>query len=109
MNHSHEYAMNIELIARRLLGEGTQRYALGGIVDADFIEYGGMFSVIVAALSRYYNYNIDYNNYIDYFIEKTSKYNGTYMKDIPKKKLIEIVYELNEISEKIIENIRIFR
>lgn len=49
----HLASMELEHVVRRALGyEG--RGALGGIADADYIDYGGAFTAIVAALAPYY-------------------------------------------------------
>ncbi len=42
MSNMHQFAIYIEHMVRKLLGENSRRYALGGLVDADFIEAGGM-------------------------------------------------------------------
>mgnify|MGYP000999959054 FL=1 len=42
MKNIHQFAIYIEHMVRQLLGGDIQRYALGGLVDADFIEAGGM-------------------------------------------------------------------
>lgn len=66
----HSYAINIEQKVRGLIGNRIDRYALGGMIDSDYIEYGGMVVAICAGLVKYYgNGN---NEKIDKFLEGIS-------------------------------------
>lgn len=96
----HQHAITIEHKVRGLLGKGIERYALGGIVDADFIEYGGMVTAIAAGLSVHYKgVNIED---IDSFLAKLTEYNGVYLKDIDEDELVKIIAQLGDLSKRII-------
>jgi hypothetical protein len=97
----HQHAITIEHNVRGLLGKGTERYALGGIADADFIECGGMLTAIAAGLSAHYK---DANmEEIDKFLAKLTEYNGVYLKDIDEDELIKIIDELGDLSKRILK------
>lgn len=95
----HQYAVYIEQSVRNLIGKEVSRYALGGIVDADFIEYGGAFTAISAGLAKYY---YDTNmEVIDKYLEKYSECNGVNFSDLGEEKVIEIYAELKNTIDNI--------
>jgi hypothetical protein len=99
MVNLHQYAVSIEQRVRGLIGRGTERFALGGIVDSDFIEYGGVITAIVAGLSKYYyDKNIEL---IDSFLESIAEYNGVNFIDIGEENVKKINDEFRELANKI--------
>ncbi|WP_053957347.1 hypothetical protein [Inediibacterium massiliense] len=102
MVNLHQYAIQIEQRVRRLIGPGTERFALGGIVNSDFIEYGGIVTAIVAGLSTYYHdKNIEL---IDAFLENIIEYNGVNFRDIGEETVKNINDQFRELANKIERN-----
>ncbi|WP_025434974.1 hypothetical protein [Peptoclostridium acidaminophilum] len=93
----HQYAVYIEQRVRSLIGKGTERYALGGIVNSDFIEYGGMVTAICAGLVKHYQgENVES---IDKFLEEISEYNGVRFIDLGESKIVEVCDKLKKLTE----------
>lgn len=93
----HSYAINIEQKVRGLIGNRIDRYALGGMIDSDYIEYGGMVVAICAGLVKYYgNGN---NEKIDKFLEGISEYNGVSFSDIGEEKIKDISDDFEKLVD----------
>lgn len=97
MENLHQYAIYIELKVRTLLGKDIERFALGGIVNSDFIEYGGMITAIAAGLAT--KYSNENRERIDKFLDEIVEYNGVNFADIEKSKIVEINEKLKELIE----------
>lgn len=95
----HQYAVYIEQRVRGLIGNDIERYALGGIVDADFIEYGGIVTAICAGLVKHYNgRNIEV---IDKYLEELSEFNGVSFSDMGEEKVVELFEKFKDVVHKL--------
>jgi hypothetical protein len=90
LSNMHQFAIYIEHMVRQLLGGNSQRYALGGLVDADFIEAGGMVTTMAIGLSTRYWY--DHKEIIDRFLGSIIDLNGKGFQEIGLER-IEQVYD----------------
>ncbi|MCB2299900.1 hypothetical protein [Clostridium tagluense] len=94
MINLHQYAVSLEHTLRGILE--CDRGGLGGLIDADAIEYGSMFTVIVSTLSIKY---IGEKNteLIDRFIESILEYEGKRMAEIGEQKIKGIIDSYREV------------
>ncbi|WP_134683623.1 hypothetical protein [Brevibacillus migulae] len=77
MENYHQASLYLETVARRALG-GVERFVLGGTINSDYIDAGGAFTVIVAALSPYYQ---THRSQVDQFIEKHLHLEGKHARE----------------------------
>lgn len=94
MINLHQYAVSLEHTLRGILE--CDRGGLGGLIDADAIEYGSMFTVIISTLSIKY---IGEKNtkLIDRFIESILEYEGKNLAEIGEEKVIEIIDSFRKV------------
>lgn len=98
--NTHNYALMVESEVRKLMGNSTQRFALGGVVDADNIEFGGMVVAIIAGLSVHYNSNNA--EAIDNFVSSILEYNGLRFREIDEDVLSGMINNFIKLSDAII-------
>jgi len=97
LSNIHQFPIYIEHTVRQLLGENIQRYALGGMVDADFIEAGGMVTTMAIGLSTRYWY--DHKEIIDRFLESIIELNGKGFEEIGVKRIEQVYNEFQQLVD----------
>jgi len=91
----HDYAQQIEATLKALFKR--DRFEIGGIVDANFIERNP-FIAIAFALGNFYNKaDTSFKNRIDEFFEVNYSEMGKSMGEIGEEKLKRIVEEFKDI------------
>ncbi len=91
----HDYAQQIEVTLKALFKR--DRFEIGGIVDANFIERNP-FIAIAFALGNFYNKaDTTFKNRIDEFFEVNYSEMGKSMGEIGEEKLKRIVEEFKDI------------
>lgn len=91
----HDYAQQIEATLKALFKR--DRFEIGGIVDANFIERNP-FIAIAFALGNFYNKaDATFKQRIDEFFEVNYSEMGKSMKEIEEEKLKRIVEEFKDI------------
>ena len=91
----HDYAQQIEATLKALFKR--DRFEIGGIVDANFIERNP-FIAIAFALGNFYNKaDTSFKNRIDEFFEVNYSEMGKSMAEIEGEKLKRIVEEFKDI------------
>lgn len=91
----HDYAQQIEVTLKALFKR--DRFEIGGIVDANFIERNP-FIAIAFALGNFYNKaDTSFKNRIDEFFEVNYSEMGKSMGEIGEEKLKRIVEEFKDI------------
>lgn len=94
----HSVAVSIEMSIRGMLN--CERFGLGGIVDADYIEYGGMYTAIACGLaSKYTLFNKDK---IDRFLESLSEYDKKELSQIGMEKSEQVLSNLDELIKELV-------
>lgn len=95
MFKANDYAFQIEVTLRAIFK--CNRYGIGGIVDADFIEKQP-FIAIAFALGNYYNkIDISFKDKIDDFFKKYHSETGKSINEIGEEKIKEIISDFNNI------------
>lgn len=94
MENLHQYAVSLEFSLRKIFE--CDRGGMGGLIDADSIEAGSMFTLIVSAISQKYigNYNI---KKINTFIENNFDIEGKDFKEIGEEKIIKVIDEFENL------------
>lgn len=91
----HDYAQQIEATLKALFKR--DRFEIGGIVDANFIERNP-FIAIAFALGNFYNKaDTTFKNRIDEFFEVNYSEMGKSMGEIEEEKLKKLVEEFKDI------------
>jgi len=91
----HDYAEQIEVTLKALFKR--DRFEIGGIVDANFIERNP-FIAIAFALGNFYNKaDVSFKSRIDEFFEVNYSEMGKSMAEIEEEKLKRIVEEFKDI------------
>lgn len=96
MSNIHQFAIYIEHTVRQLLGGNSQRYALGGLVDADFIEAGGMVTTMAIGLSTRYWHN---KEIIDRFLESIIELNGKGFEEIGVERIEQVYNDFQQLVD----------
>ncbi len=97
MKNIHQFAIYIEHMVRQLLGGDIQRYALGGLVDADFIEAGGMVTTMALGLSTRYWHN--HKEIIDRFLGSIIELNGKRFEEIGFERIEQVYNEFHRLVD----------
>ena len=91
----HDYAFQIEVTVRAIFN--CNRYGIGGIADADFIERQP-FIAIVMVLGNFYNkIDISYKDKLDNFFQKYYSEIGKSISEIGEKEIKNIIKDFNYI------------
>lgn len=94
MENLHQYAVSLEFTLRKIFE--CDRGGLGGLIDADSIEGGSMFTLIVSALSQKYigTYNI---KSIDTFIENNFDIESKGFREMGEERIIKVIDEFEKL------------